>query len=35
MTGGVAQVIEYLPTTHEVLSSNPNTTEKKKMEAVK
>jgi hypothetical protein len=29
-TGGVAQVVEHLPSKHEVLSSNPSTAKKKK-----
>jgi hypothetical protein len=29
-TGGVAQAVEYLPSKHEILRSNPSTTKKKK-----
>jgi hypothetical protein len=29
--GGMSQVVEHLPTKCEALSSNPNTTKKKKM----
>jgi hypothetical protein len=34
-TGGVAQVVEHLPSKHEVLSSNPSTAKKKKKETKK
>jgi hypothetical protein len=29
--GGIAQTVKYLTSKHEALSSNPSTTEKKKM----
>jgi hypothetical protein len=34
VAGGVAQVVECLPSKHEVLSSNPSTEKKKRIQTV-